>query len=194
LEAVILTQIAFVTSNKHKFSEAKSILKAYGVKIEPLNLNIDEIRSESCRKVAENAAKAAFAIARRPLFVEDAGLFVDALEGFPGAFSAWAYGKIGNAGLLRLLEGERNRRAKFKSAIAYCDGSTSKSFEAECVGAISRRIAGGRGFGYDPVFIPAGSRRTFAEAPEEKQKLSHRRIALEKFARWHSSYVKKSKG
>ncbi|MFA6035466.1 MAG: RdgB/HAM1 family non-canonical purine NTP pyrophosphatase [Candidatus Micrarchaeia archaeon] len=189
-----MTALSFVTSNKHKFSEAKSILKAYGVKIEPLNLDIDEIRSESCRKVAENAAKAAFAIARRPLFVEDAGLFVDALEGFPGTFSAWAYGKIGNAGLLRLMKGEKNRRARFASAIAYCDGSTSKSFEAECAGSIAGRIAGPHGFGYDPVFIPANSRRTFAEAPEEKQNISHRRKALAEFAKWYSSYVKKSKG
>jgi len=194
MEALFLTSLCFATSNKHKFAEAKSILKAYGVKIDPLNLDIDEIRSESCRKVAEDAAERAFAASGKPLFVEDAGLFVDALGGFPGTFSAWAYGKIGNAGLLRLMAGRKNRRARFASAVAYRDSRAAKTFVGACEGKIAMRAAGKNGFGYDPIFIPSGHSRTFAQDAAMKQKVSHRRRALEAFARWHSSQVKKTKG
>ncbi|VVC04375.1 Non-canonical purine NTP pyrophosphatase [Candidatus Burarchaeum australiense] len=181
--------LRFVTSNGHKFAEAKSILNGYGVSIDPLNLAIEEKRSESCARVAEASAKIAYEKARVPLFVEDSGIFLNALHGFPGTYSAWAFGKMGYEGLLKLMRGVRDRRARFVSAIAYADEKGVKIFEAACRGKISGRPAGKNGFGYDPIFIPSGSRKTFAEDAATKARVSHRRRALGCFAKW---YVEKN--
>jgi XTP/dITP diphosphohydrolase len=181
----------FVTSNRHKFGEAKSILNGYGVKIDSLNLAVEEIRNESCARVAEASVKIAYSRARKPLFVEDSGLFVRALNGFPGTYSAWAFGKIGNEGLLRLMRGMRDRRASFVSAVAYADENGVHVFEGSCEGKISAKMAGKNGFGYDPVFVPSGSRKTFAQDAALKARVSHRRRALEKFARWYARHVQK---
>jgi len=185
--------LRFATSNRHKFGEAKSILNGYGVSIDPLNLGIEEIRSESCARVAEASARFAYAKARTPLFVEDSGLFVNALHGFPGTYSAWAFGKIGYEGLLRLMRGVRDRRASFVSAVAYADGKGIKIFEGSCEGAIALASRGKNGFGHDPVFAPSGSRKTFAQDAALKARTSHRRRALEKFARWYVDYQKQKK-
>lgn len=179
-------KLRFVTSNKGKLEEAKSILKGYGVIIEPLNLDIEEARSESCAEVALRAADEAFARAKRPLFVEDSGLFVNALSGFPGAFSKWALGKIGNEGMLRLMQGRRDRRAKFTCALAYRDAKARKLFVGECAGKIALKMRGAGGFGYDPIFVPNGSQKTFAQDAALKARASHRRKALDKFAKWYS--------
>ncbi|RLG20016.1 non-canonical purine NTP pyrophosphatase, RdgB/HAM1 family [Candidatus Micrarchaeota archaeon] len=181
----------FLTGNQHKFAEAKSILKAYDVKISPLNLNIEEIRSESCARVAEASAQSAYERARKPLFLEDAGLFVKALNGFPGTYSSWAFSRLGNKGLLRLMRGVENRSAKFVSAIAYVDSKGVRTFTGACEGEIALSARGKKGFGYDPLFIPKGSRKTFAQDAELKKQLSHRRKALEKFAHWYSLKMKK---
>jgi len=181
-------KLYFITSNRHKFREAKSILKGCGIKIEPLNLKIEEIRSENCREVAEVAAGLAFAKLRRPLFVEDAGLFINALDGFPGALSSWVFGKIGNRGMLRLMEGKKDRHARFVSAVAYRDARIARSFTGECKGSIAEKAAGSGGFGYDQIFIPAGFSKTFSQDAGMKAEVSHRRRALENFARWYLLY------
>jgi len=180
--------LRFVTSNKGKFAEAKSILKRYDVRISSLNRKIDEIRSESCARVAEASAQNAYSKAGVPLFVEDAGLFVKPLGGFPGAYSAWAFRKLGNPGFLRLMNGVRNRQARFVSAIAYVDSKGVRVFTGICKGKIALKARGRAGFGYDPLFMPCGSRKTFAQNPALKARVSHRRKALEKFAKWYSSH------
>ncbi|MDO8340068.1 MAG: RdgB/HAM1 family non-canonical purine NTP pyrophosphatase [Candidatus Burarchaeum sp.] len=189
--------LRFATSNRHKFGEAKSILNGYGIKIEHLNLAIDELRNESCARVAEASVKIAHSRARKPLFVEDSGLFVRALNGFPGTYSAWAFGKIGNEGLLRLMRGVRDRRASFVSAVAYADENGVNIFEGSCEGKISARMAGKNGFGYDPIFVPDdshnSSQKTFAQDGALKARTSHRRRSLEKFANWHVDYQKQKK-
>jgi XTP/dITP diphosphohydrolase len=125
---------------------------------------------------------------RRALIVEDAGLFVDSLHGFPGPFSSHAYKTLGIGGLLRLLEGSRSRRASFKSAVAYCVPSGEpRVFEGLVTGSISRSPSGENGFGFDPVFVPAGSRRSMGQLSlEEKCAVSHRGQALRKFAAWYT--------
>jgi len=189
--------LRFATSNLHKFAEAKSILNGYGVSIDPLNLRIEEIRNESCARVAEASVRFAYAKARKPLFVEDSGLFVDALHGFPGTYSAWAFGKIGNEGLLRLMRGVRDRRASFISAVAYADEKGVKIFEGSCEGAIALASRGKNGFGYDPIFVPSdrrnSPRKTFAQDAALKARTSHRRRALEKFVKWYVDYIRKQK-
>ncbi len=135
-------------------------------------------------EIAEDSAKEAFKRLSRPVFVEDAGLFIDALKGFPGTYSGWVFGKIGAEGILRLLEGQSGRSARFVSCIAYHDGEKIRIFKGICEGSISESMRGKSGFGYDPIFIPVDGKQTFSESIILKNKLSHRYISLLEFQKY----------
>ena len=169
-------EIYFATSNEHKFSETAAFFakNAPQVQLRHFPFKHNEIRSDDVATIATEAADAAHAQLKKPVFVEDTGLFIDALNGFPGTYSAWVDKKIGNKGLLKLLEGEKNRSAHFETAIAFHDGKKMIHFRALCEGSIAEQPRGKSGFGYDPVFVPAGHSTTFAENIELKSQLSHR--------------------
>ena len=96
-------------------------------------------------------AEQAFQKCKKPIIIEDDGLFIDSLNGFPGPYSSYVFKTIGNNGILQLLK--HNRQAKFCSIIFYYDNKNSKSFEAKIDGTISKSQHGS-GWGYDPIFIP----------------------------------------
>jgi len=184
--------IFFATGNVNKFKEVKSILSKYGIAVGMLKLKGDEIQSDNLQKIAEHSAMYAYQKSSLPIFVEDAGLFIEALSGFPGPYAAYVYKTIHNRGLVKLMEGIQDRRAAFRSVISYCDEeSASKplSFEGESRGIITtseRRAEGKGGFGFDPIFQPEGSDKTFAEMTiTEKNGYSHRSRAIRKFAEWY---------
>lgn len=135
---------------------------------------------------AELKARAYFGIVGYPCFADDTGLEVDALNGAPGVWSARYAGPENDAQknmekLLGALGNESNRKARFRTVIAWYDGSELKLFEGILEGSIGFEPIGSNGFGYDPIFIPEGGERTLAEfAPEEKNKISHRGLALKK--------------
>ena len=107
--------------------------------------------------------------------IDDSGLFVDALRGFPGVYSSHAYRTIGPRGILGLLRSSPTRAARFETAFLFHDGTTGRLVRGACRGAIARSERGTGGFGFDPIFIPAGHRTTFAEmSVEEKNRVSHR--------------------
>lgn len=114
------------------------------------------------------------------VLVEDSGLFVPSLGGFPGVYSAhflklWKFGP-----LLELLK-HRDRRAYFRTVAGLQNGRHRWTFVGEVRGSIANRAAGKNGFGYDPIFIPRGSDRTFAQLPPEvKNEISHRARAVHK--------------
>ena len=118
------------------------------------------------------------------MIVEDAGLFVDSLNGFPGAYSGWVQEKIGNAGLLRLLEGIGERSAEFRAVVAFSDGIVEKAFMGTAKGRIAEKMMGESGFGYDPIFVPEGFGQSFAQSIALKNKLSHRYQSLLKLVRF----------
>ncbi len=171
----------FVSSNKHKYQEAKKILKSFGICLGFYKLKLEEIQSDSLFEIASKKAIQAFEKLKKPVIVEDDGLFIDSLDGFPGPYSSYVFKTIGNKGILSLLT--KNRTAKFVSIIFFSDNTISKSFEAKIDGKISKTQKGS-GWGYDPIFIPANSKKTFAELTN-KNELSHRYKALEKFANWY---------
>ncbi len=175
-------RILFLTSNKHKISEAKTILKSWGINIVASSAKGDEIQSDSVVEVAKKAAENAYRKIKKPLFVEDSGLYIDALDGFPGAFSAYVYDKLNDEGILRLLGQKRQRGAKFVCAIAYCDARGTRIFSGTVRGRISTRKAGGKGFGFDPIFIADGQNKPFSLISDVKMRISHRAIALRKLA------------
>jgi XTP/dITP diphosphohydrolase len=184
--------VFFATGNVNKFNEARSILSKAGIAVGMLRLKGDEIQSESLREIAEKSVQNAYKSCRLPIFVEDAGLFIGALDGFPGPYAAYAYKTIHNEGILKLMEDKADRHATFQSVISYCDekNQTPKNFHGESKGEITQTIRkepGKSGFGFDPIFQPMGSGKTFAEMTiAEKNGYSHRADAIKKFAEWYS--------
>ncbi len=151
-----------------------------------------EIQNEHLEEIAKSSVTDAFERAHLPIIVEDAGLFIEALNGFPGPYTAYAYRTIGNQGILRIMEKVSNRNAFFRSVIAYCCSKieTQLCFEGAVKGEITRleRRANRRNaFGFDPIFRPCDSSKTFAEMNiAEKNRFSHRATALRKFAKWYA--------
>ena len=176
--------VYFATSNDGKIEEARTVLSTYGIEVVPFDGKGVEIQAETVSEVAAFSARAASRRYERPLIVEDAGLFVDALGGFPGPSSSYVYKTVGVRGVLKLLEGARSRKARFRSAVAFClPTGEPRVFEGEVTGRISRSPSGENGFGFDPVFIPSGGRRSVGELTlEEKCAISHRGESLRKFA------------
>jgi XTP/dITP diphosphohydrolase len=184
--------VFFATGNINKYKEARSILRTYGIALGMLKLKGDEIQSDSLQEIAENSVKYAYSKSGLPIFVEDAGLFVDALSGFPGPYAAYVYKTIHNSGIVKLMEGITDRSATFRSVISFCgeeNPTKPQSFIGESKGIITtaeRRAEGKSGFGFDPIFQPDGSSGTFAEMTIfEKNGYSHRANAIRKFAEWY---------
>ncbi|MFP3985006.1 MAG: XTP/dITP diphosphatase [Candidatus Bathyarchaeia archaeon] len=185
-------RVAFlVTSNIHKFNEARRILRRYEISIAMLKkVDAVEIQHDDIENVAKASALDAVKKCKLPIVVEDAGLFVEALKGFPGPYSSYVYRTISNEGILKLLENVANRNALFKSAVAYCEPSTDEPvyFTGEVKGHIVDDKRGNQGFGFDPIFKPLNSSKTFAEMTvEEKNQQSHRARAFRKFAEWYTT-------
>ena len=139
----------FVSSNNHKYQEAKKILKSFGINLGFFKSNLEEIQSNSLKEIAEQKAKDAFSKYKKPVIIEDDGLFVYSLNGFPGPYSSYVFKTIGNKGILDLMK--KNREAKFVSIITYCDRKILHSFDATLNGTISHRQKG-EGWGFDPIF------------------------------------------
>jgi len=168
--------ILFVTSNLNKVKEIEAVLSKYNIQVETSSIKKREIQSEQLEEIAKESALSAYEVLRRPLFVEDSGLFIEALNGFPGPYSSYTYRKIGVAGILKLMVCEKNREAEFASQIAYIDErGVIKLCRGVCEGDIAEEARGSGGFGFDPIFIPKGQTKTFAEmSVEEKNLFSHR--------------------
>jgi len=176
----------FASSNNHKFLEAKSILDTFGIKLGFFKLNLEEIQSNSLKEIASKKARDAYSKCRKPIIIEDDGLFIDSLGGFPGPYSSYVFKTIGNKGILDLLK--NNRKAKFVSIITYCDKTILHSFDVKLDGIISKSQKG-KGWGYDPIFIPNNLQKTFAQI-NNKNELSHRYKALKNFSNWYLHKLK----
>ena len=178
-----LSELYFVSSNTHKFEEVQRILSDFGVDISLFKTTLEEIQSSSLSKIAERKAIDAYTKVQKPVIIEDDGLFIDSLDGFPGPYSSYVYDTIGIKGIIRLLENTELRDAKFVAIIAYCNGVDDvQLFESSIPGKVSSLIEEG-GWGYDPIFVPDGETKTYANVTN-KDKLSHRAASLKKFSDW----------
>lgn len=183
--------IFFATHNVNKFNEARKVLAEHKVAVGMLRVKVLEIQSESIEDIAKTSALYAFEKCDLPMIVEDAGLFIKGLNGFPGPYAAYVYKSIGNEGILKLMKDIENREAKFQSVIAYYSSELKSPicFRGEVAGKITKeKRRGNSGFGFDPIFEPLnGGGKTFAEMTvTEKNKYSHRAKALREFAEWYS--------
>ncbi len=177
--------IRFVTTNRGKFREVRAQLAAAGIPVRQLDRAYPEIQADTLDEVLAFAAGILDREVGGDYLADDSGLFVDALRGFPGVFSAHAYRTLGSTGLLRLLVGARSRGARFECRFLVCVGGRRAILSGTCRGRIAKEARGARGFGFDPIFVPTGHRRTFAEmTTEEKNALSHRGRAVREVIRY----------
>jgi XTP/dITP diphosphohydrolase len=179
--------VIFVTTNRHKFQEASELAALHGIEIEHKDMPYIEIQADELEDVVRVGVQQACALLKTPCFAEDAGLFIRALRGFPGPYSSFVFRTLGNEGILKLMAGESDREAEFRSAIGYCEpGQKPEVFTGKVEGTITLEAKGKEGFGYDPIFSPReGDGRTFAEiSTAEKNNFSHRARSIEAFFNW----------
>lgn len=179
-----MRSLYFLSTNINKFTEIYPILHEYKVAVKFLNMKLREIQAESLREIAQEKSKDAFKAVSKPVIVEDDGLFIHRLKGFPGSNSSFVFKTIGNVGILKLLSHLRDRSASFVSVFVYNDGNNVRSFVGKTDGKISSKIAG-PGWGYDPIFIPTGSELSFGELRDKKMRISHRTKGITAFAKWY---------
>ena len=167
----------FVTSNPHKWQEAQRIL---GYTIERAELELDELQAESVAAVALSKAQAAYAKLRRPVIVEDAGVELLGLGGFPGPFIKYWEKLGGLESICRAADGLGDRRVRAVCALGVCSERGSEVVQGSVDGVLSLKPRGSSGFGWDAIFVPQGQSRTFGEmTAAEKDARSHRRKAWE---------------
>ena len=178
----------FVTQNVHKYLEARRTLDPLGIRIRKLAHPKTEIQSADLGDIAKFAAEEAAEEYNRRVLVEDSGLFVNALHGFPGPYSSYVHATIGVEGLLRLMGRGLHREAYFDASLVVATPrGTSQEFSGRAYGTISHKPVGKQGFGFDPIFIPRNTRKTFAQGGSEfKDRYSHRAIAFRKLALWYT--------
>jgi XTP/dITP diphosphohydrolase len=169
--------VTFVSSNPGKVREVRELLRPYGIRVRWRRRRLPEPQAEDLEEVLL-AKMAAVRDIPGYVLVEDSGLFIPALRGFPGVYSAhflriWKFGPI-----FELMRG-RPRNAYFRTVAGLQHGRHRWIVAGRVSGTIARRSSGRGGFGYDPIFIPKGWSRTFAEGrPEEKNAISHRARAI----------------
>lgn len=174
----------FITSNSHKVKEAQKLANTLDVGINIIQcqkVKKIEIQAESLKKVIKYAANQIKIQEYTNFFLEDSGLFIQDLQGFPGVYSHFILEKLGNKGVLKLMENVKNRKAHFKSVVALCTNANIKIFQGTTRGRISQNMRGAQGFGFDPIFIPSHSTHTFGEmSREKKNQYSHRGKSMRK--------------
>ncbi len=186
-------QLVLATQNRNKAEEIKPLLPPYIQLLLPEDLGFIGEIPETADTLEENAvmkARFIFEMYHVAAFADDTGLEVNALGGKPGVYSARYAGMNKNADkniakLLLEMQGVNDRRARFRTVIALVENGSPRLFEGTVSGTIAPQRQGVKGFGYDPVFIPSGSAKSFAQMSlEEKNRISHRAMAIERFAGW----------
>ena len=184
-----MQKLIFATNNQHKIDEIRSIPNIDYEIISLKEAGIDIDIPEPYDTLEDNATEKStviFKLTGMDCFSEDTGLEVEALNGEPGVKSA-RYAGDGKSfeknieKLLLNMQGKENRHAQFRSVLSLIHNGTEYKFEGICKGIILADTRGEGGFGYDPIFLPSGANRTFAEMGiKEKNEYSHRKKAMDK--------------
>lgn len=172
-------RIGLVTSNQHKLEEYCHGLAPLGVDVELLRADCDEIQADTLQEVVLSCLEQLKRDGHRNFMLDDSGLFVPALNGFPGVYSAYVMSTIGCQGMLRLIDG-LDRSARFECCIGVCSDELGEfTVTGVSPGRIIYEERGNGGFGYDPIFAPDGEERTFAQMDMlSKNRHSHRGKAM----------------
>jgi XTP/dITP diphosphohydrolase len=175
----MLDRVTLITGNTGKAAEYAAML---GIEVTPAKAELTEVQSLDVVHVAACKAADAYAQLREPVLVDDTGLTLHAWNGLPGALVAWFLDTVGPHGILDMAAGLTDRRATASVALGYADATGVRVFTGTVDGSLATEPRGSSGFGYDSIFIPGtdSGHRTYAQmTSEEKNKISHRRRAVE---------------
>lgn len=173
-------KLRIITSNPGKAVEFRHALGGLGFDIEHGDEDCDEIQADTLQEVVLSCLSQLRSRGLGDYALDDSGLFIDALGGFPGVYSSYALRTIGIDGILRLLDGREGRSARFECCIGCSFRGEDFTVQGKCEGVIAHRPSGTGGFGFDPIFVPSGYDRTFAEMSiDVKNGISHRGRAIQ---------------
>lgn len=165
-----MRKITYVTGNWSKIMSAKNILEPLGIEIDNVKMETTEIQADTVEEVAMHSAKEASDKLKCAVLKNDTGLYVEALGGFPGPYTHYVDERLGEDGLLKLLEGVDNRNACFMEAFAYCEyGKDPIVFKSITKGKIAKEKSGTYGWSWDFIFIPEGHDKTMGNYPDEER-------------------------
>lgn len=171
-------ELYFITGNEDKLKDVEAVL---GFPLQSVKLDLPEMQSLNIEEIVRQKAEAAFTHIKKPVFVDDSGFYLKALNGFPGPFIKFVLTSGGNDLILRMMRGEENREVMVNSLIGFHDGKKVHIFTGEVKGTLVKKPRG-QSWGWEPVFQPEHSNLTYAEmSRNEKNRVSMRRLALEKF-------------
>lgn len=163
-------KITLVTGNWAKVAIAKEHLEPLGFEIDNIKMDTTEIQADSIEEVAAYSAKEASEKLKCAVVKNDSGIMIDSLNGFPAAYTHYIEDTIGMDGIIKLMEGKENRKARFIEALAYCEyGKEPVVFTSITEGSISLKKEGAYGWSYDFVFIPEGSDKTLGCYPDDER-------------------------
>lgn len=175
-----MQKLLFITGNKHKLEEVKKILPH----IEQLDIDLPEIQEIDPKEIIRAKVEEAVKHTDEKFFVEDVSLYINGCDDLPGPLIKWFYESIGLKGIVKFARAFGDSTATFSTLIGYYDGSEIIFFEGNVKGKLED-MRGEGGWGCDPIFVPEGYDKTFSElGSEEKNKVSHRRNAVEKFKKY----------
>jgi len=181
-----MQKLTFITGNAGK---AKYLSDYFHAPVDHVKLDLHEIQSLNLKEIVDDKARRAFEIMNSPVLVEDTSLIFTALKALPGPLIKWFLETFGNEGLCRFLDSYEDRSALAEVEFAICDENGVHTFGGYMEGTIAKIPRGEAGFGWDPVFIPKGYDKTWAEmTDDERHATSMRKIALEKL----SHFLKKT--
>lgn len=165
-----MKKITYVTGNWSKIMSAKNILEPLGIEVDNVKMETTEIQADTVEEVAMHSAKEASDKLKCAVLKNDTGLYVEALGGFPGPYTHYVDERLGEDGLLKLLEGVDNRNACFMEAFAYCEyGKDPVVFKSITKGRIATEKSGIYGWSWDFIFIPDGYDKTMGNYPDEER-------------------------
>lgn len=165
-----MISITFITGNAKKVQSVRAALDGYGIKVLQEKIDTPEIQDKDVRKVAEYSASFAANKLSKAVIKVDVGFEIEALNGFPGPFSKFINEWLSPDRILKLLENEKNRKARFTDVVAYCKpGKDPVSFVADTIGEITYKSSGNNGWGIDKIFIPKGYKNTLASLSDDER-------------------------
>ncbi|MBI2175932.1 non-canonical purine NTP pyrophosphatase [Candidatus Woesearchaeota archaeon] len=187
-----MSGFVLLTGNEEKIKDFENALEGSGLEFTVMKGEKPELRSDEPCEIAKTAAKALCERLKKSVVVEDSGLFIEALKDYPGTCTAYIFKRLGLNGILKLMKGIRNRKARYKSAVGYCEpGKEPLCFYGEEEGSIAESIRGSGGWGHDPIFIPKRKSKTYGELKKAGEVNLFRKKAILKLARFLNSRLAK---
>ena len=168
----------FVTGNKNKYNEVNEILNG---RVKFAEMDLVEIQSGDIYEIVKHKAKEAYGILKKSVLVEDISLYLECLNKFPGPFIKFMISSIGPEGIYNLVKNYKEKTAIVRCVVCHFDGKEFKFFTGDVKGKIVSP-KGKNGWGFDPIFMPDGKKKTFSQMKKaDKNKISHRGVVWNKF-------------